>query len=280
MLGQALMREARRRGLDVCGASRSRSDYRVDIRDDAGLVRMLDETAPRVVVNCAAITDLNACEADPGQTYAVNARAVSILAEHCALRGIHLVQISTDHYFTGDAGRKHDEDAAVRLVNEYARCKYAGERFALTCAGSLVVRTNVVGFRGWQHHPTFVEWALNSLKSGAAMTLFSDFYTSSIDVEHFASALFDAISKRATGVLNIASREVSSKQTFIEALARAVHCPLSNAKSGSVTSVHGAPRAESLGLDVGKAEELLGYRFPGLDEVIVALTNQYAKISI
>jgi dTDP-4-dehydrorhamnose reductase len=275
MLGQALACESRRRGIKTLGAGRSVADYRLDISDDAALAKLVSATRPKAIINAAAITDINSCEREPGRAYAVNARAVSILAELCTAYKVKLVQISTDHFFTGDGDRKHAEDAKVRLVNEYARGKYAAEYFALTCPGALVVRTNVVGFRGWQGQPTFVEWVLRSLKTGEAITIFSDFHTSSIDGKHLASAILDLLFRQAAGLFNVASREVTSKKVFIEALANAAQLSLAHATTGSVKSINGARRAESAGLDVARAEEFLGYRLPTMSEVIEALVSEF-----
>ena len=166
----------------------------------------------------------------------------------------------------------------MQLVNQYARGKHAAEKFALMCPGSLVLRTNVVGFRGWSK-TTFVEWVIESLASGGKMTLFEDFFTSSIDAGSFASAALDLIGKRASGLLNLASSEVSSKQRFIEELAGAFGYSLANATSGSVRSIGGARRAESCGLDVTRAEQLLGYRLPILSQVIEALRAEHGTLN-
>jgi len=76
-------------------------------------------------------------------------------------------------------------------------------------------------------------------------------------------------------VLNVASREVFSKKTFICALAKKMGYPLTNVKIGSVFDAGDASRAESLGLDVGKAETILGYELPTLDEVITSIVEEY-----
>ena len=278
MLGQAWMRTATQRGINAVGASRSSADHPLDLRNEADLARILDKCNPDLVVNCAAMTDLEAYEANPAGAHAINASAVRVLGEQCTVRGIRLVQISTDQYFTGDGDLKHDETATVQLVNQYARGKHAAEKFALMCPGSLVLRTNVVGFRGWSK-TTFVEWVIESLASGGKMTLFEDFFTSSIDAGSFASAALDLIGKRASGLLNLASSEVSSKQRFIEELAGAFGYSLANATSGSVRSIGGARRAESCGLDVTRAEQLLGYRLPILSQVIEALRAEHGTLN-
>lgn len=271
MLGRALLREAAARGTRVTGLARSRADICLDVCDDRALASAVEAAQPKVIINAAAVTNLSDCEKDPAKTYLVNARVVSVLTEICSAENIYLVQISTDHYFTGDLDAKHTEESPVRLVNEYARTKYAGETFALTCPGALVVRTNVVGFRNWEGRPTFVEWAISSLRDSAPVTLFTDVYTSSIDVAHFSAALLDLLEKRPSGILNLASREVFSKKDFVEALARRCGLSLANVRAGSERGRAGAHRAESAGLDVRRAENLLGSPLPSLADVVEIL---------
>jgi dTDP-4-dehydrorhamnose reductase len=273
LLGQALVATARGRGVATVGLARSNADLAVDVRDTDALAAAVDAAAPDAVVNCAALVDLGACERDPGVAYAVNARPAGLLAEATAARGARLVQISTDHYWTGDGSRRHAEDAAVRVLNEYARTKLAGEALALTAPAALVVRTNIVGARGWAGRPTFAEWAFEMLESGAEMTLFDDFFTSSIDTASCATAVLDLLERETSGVVNVAASEVSSKRQFVDALASAMGLSAPDAASGAVAGM-APPRAESLGLDVSLAESLLGRSLPDRAEVARALVTE------
>ena len=207
----------------------------------------------------------------------MNARAVAVMANLCMRHGSYFIQISTDHYFRGDGDGKHAESAQVSLVNEYAMSKYAGESFALTCPNALIIRTNIIGFRR-RGAQTFVEWAIQSLENGSRMTLFEDFFTSSLHVGGFAAALFDLIPAKTSGILNLASKEVSNKKQFIEMLADALGFFASNVVTGSVESLTDARRANSLGLDVSKAEALLGYDLPTARQVVGALANEYRRM--
>lgn len=277
MLGQALMAEGAERHADIIGLARSGSDINIDIRNDEMLHRTLSEIQPSVVINTAAITNLDSCESDPGSAYAVNARAVSLISEFTRCNGAYLVQISTDHYYINDGVRRHAENDPVYLINEYARTKYAGECFALVSGNSLVVRTNIVGFRGRADAPTFVEWAFQGLSEQSPIMLFDDFHTSSIDVGHFAKALFDLLSSRLVGILNLASSVVKSKKEFVEALAEAVGLNVEHCGVGSVQTISGPRRAASLGLDVSKAEAVLGYSLPDMESVINNLVHEYRQ---
>lgn len=277
MLGQALMKEAFMRKIEAVGTARSGTDLSFNLTDDYELKQAVKKVRPDMIINTAAIVNLLECEKDPGLAYRVNARSVGLLAEMSRKLGIYFIQISTDHYFTGDGSSQHKETCPVRLVNEYARTKLAGEYFALTCPESLVIRTNIVGFRRKCGHLALVEWVLKTLESGVPITLFDDFFTSSIDVRQFSVNLFDLIEKKPRGIINLASREVVSKKTFIEALATQLGYSLAHAKIGSVFEIPEVERAESLGLDISMVEAILGYPLPTLDQVVRSLVAEYKE---
>lgn len=274
LLGQAVVAEAKRRGIEVHGAARKGSDFDVDLTNVAQVAGLFARLSPTRVINAAAETNLDRCEQDPGGTYLINARAVALIADQCRTSGANLVHVSTDHFFTGDGARGHAEDSTVTLVNEYARSKFAGEAFARNLPGCLVIRTNITGFRGWSGRPTFAEWAVDAILNRRPLNLFDDFHTSTIDVGSFSRLLFELLDTQAAGLLNLASSTVSSKLDFVRELAASFGIRLDWATVSSVRDLATA-RAESAGLDVSKAEHLLGHPLPTLGEVCGALVARY-----
>jgi dTDP-4-dehydrorhamnose reductase len=274
LLGQTIVAEAKRRGIQALGAARKGTNFNVDLTNVAQVADLFARVSPTRVINAAAETNLDSCERDPGGAYLINARAVALIAEQCRTSGASLVHVSTDHFFTGEGPRAHAEDSAVTLVNEYARSKYAGEGFARILPGSLVIRTNITGFRGWSGQPTFAEWAVNAILNRHPLKLFDDFYTSTIDVGSFSRLLFQLLDTGAVGLINLASSTVSSKSDFVHELAAAFGIRLDWATVASVRDLATA-RAESAGLDVSKAEHLLGQPLPTLREVCNALVAQH-----
>lgn len=275
MLGRSITREAKERGMEIFGVARKDADFNIDIMNDTDLNRVVNELSPSVIINAAALINLADCEQDPELAYRINARPVSVLAELSTKINANLVQISTDHFYQKQKLKKHKEDDPVTLLNEYAKSKYAGEVYALSTPRHLVLRTNIVGFRKKAGTPTFIEWIIESLEQKKTVYLFEDYYTSSIDVFHFSKALFDLIDSGTIGILNVASRDVSSKKKFIEHFARMFGLPLESAKVGSLHTDSKIMRADTLGLDVSKAEKLLGYHLPNLNEVIESLFCEY-----
>jgi dTDP-4-dehydrorhamnose reductase len=271
MLGIALSKEVIRRGAEYVGVARRNASVCFDVSDDAALSDFLRRERFDVIINTVAIIDHAACEAQPGLAYMVNSRPSSIIVN--AIRRCYFVQISTDGYFTGDGSQKHNESSRVVLLNEYARTKFAAEMFALGSSESLVVRTNIVGFRN-NKKATFVEWVVNSCKHEDHITLFDDYFVSSISVSLFSKALLDLIEKKTYGMINLASSEVFSKAEFIRTLVEVFGLCLKNITTGSVKKLP-FHRAESLGLDVSRAEKILKYRLPTLNDVILNLKDEY-----
>ncbi len=276
LLGQAFLAEAHTRAQACWGVARAASDYELDLSNATALdalEALALELRPSAIVNCVAVTSLAACEADAGLAFRINARIPALLAQLAREVHVKLVHVSTDHYFSGDGARAHDEHAEVQLLNEYARSKYAGERLALTDPTALVVRTNIVGLRRWAASPTFAEWALEAIASPRPIVLFDDFFTSSISARACAAAILDLVRADARGLINVASREVSSKRSFVLALAQQLQVELDDVSSASVRELL-PRRAESLGLDVGRAEALLERPLPDLADTVAAVARE------
>jgi dTDP-4-dehydrorhamnose reductase len=274
LAGSAIMAAARARGLAPVGASR-RGARPVDLCDAAAVRALLDEVSPTLVINAAALVSVADCEGDPARAWLVNARPAALIADIARQAQIRFVQVSTDHFYTGDGRRAHREDEPVVLLNDYARSKYAAEAFALTSPDALVVRTNILGLKS-ATGGSFGEWALGVIEADAEAVLFEDQFVSILDVWRFADDLLDLAAGPASGVINLASSEVFSKAELVEALAAAMGRTLTRARRGSVASLD-VRRPDSLGLDVRRAEAILGRRSPGLQEVASRFAAQASR---
>lgn len=104
----------------------------LDISDGTAVRAWFAARAPYdLVVNCAAATGVDGCEADEGAAFRVNALGPLNLARACASRGAEFVQVSTDYVFAGDEPGARSEGDPVGPRSAYGRTKLAGEGLAL-----------------------------------------------------------------------------------------------------------------------------------------------------
>ena len=74
----------------------------LDITDGAAVKEFLTDNSPDIVINCAAMTDVNGCEMKQNVAFKVNAKGVMNLAKECKKIKAKFVHISTDYVFAGD----------------------------------------------------------------------------------------------------------------------------------------------------------------------------------
>ncbi len=124
MLARDLLQVLRGSGEDVIGMPHAR----LDITSRAAVDRCFALYQPRIVVNCAAWTDVEGAERNEAEALRLNGTAVEIVTAACAKAGAHLVHVSTDYVFDGQASEPYPEDAIACPVNAYGRTKLVGER--------------------------------------------------------------------------------------------------------------------------------------------------------
>lgn len=101
--------------------------------------------SPRLMVNAAAWTAVDAAEQEPDAAMRANRDAPAALARHCAAAGIPLLHLSTDYVFDGDKGAPYDETDQTNPTCVYGTTKLAGEHAVLAAhARTIVLRTSWV----------------------------------------------------------------------------------------------------------------------------------------
>lgn len=133
----------------------------LDVTDRDAVLGAVTTWRPDAVINAAAWTAVDACEADPDRAHTANALAVRWLAEACARVGAHLVHVSTDYVFDGRLARPYHEWDAPNPASVYGASKRAGELEALALGpAATVVRTSwVCGEHGGNMVKTIVRLA-------------------------------------------------------------------------------------------------------------------------
>ncbi len=99
----------------------------IDITEPGSVDGVIASAAPDLVLNSAAFTNVDGCEANREACWAVNDTGASHVAKSCAAAGLPLIHISTDYVFDGSNTEPYREDDPVAPLGEYGKSKYAGE---------------------------------------------------------------------------------------------------------------------------------------------------------
>ena len=118
---------------------------KLDLAVPEQIVSAVRSVRPDVIVNAAAYTAVDRAESEPDAAFAVNARAVAVLAGEARRAGAMLVHYSTDYVFDGSKGAPYVEDDPPNPLNVYGRSKLAGEEAVRATGGPhLILRTSWV----------------------------------------------------------------------------------------------------------------------------------------
>lgn len=225
LVGSRLCAVLEKRGHEVTGLGRgptrlgAHAAYRTcELTEEAAVLKALSDARPEVVVHTASMTEVDACEKNPAEAFAANVLAAAHVAKGAKSQGSHLVHVSTDYVFDGEAG-PYDEAALPNPKGVYALTKHMGEQAVQTFAPSWAVARTAVVY-GWPPaaRPNFGAWLVSALRAGQEVRLFEDQYVSPSLADRVALMLAELGERRLPGIWNTAGSEVVNRVEFGRAL--------------------------------------------------------------
>ncbi|MES2319249.1 MAG: SDR family oxidoreductase [Pseudomonadota bacterium] len=276
LLGCALVPALRARGHSVVTLGRSGTvDYHADLTMAAAAHAALDHSQPDVIVNLAALTNVDVCESAPNRAYRENVRSVENLASWLARPGRagHLVQISTDQVYDGPG--PHAE-LDVTITNHYAFSKYAAE-LAAASVPSTILRTNFFGRSACPGRASFSDWLVQSLQAGTPLNVVTDVLFSPLAIPTLVAQLALVVEQPAPGRFNLGSRAGMSKAEFAFMLAEVL-----GLDAGAMRRVEAATlslsayRPGDMRMDCTLFERTFGVQLPLLADEINLIKKDYS----
>ena len=117
-----------------------------DITDSDAFLAKVVETAPDVVVHCAAMTKVDDCETHRDLAFRLNEEGSRNVAVACKACGARLIAISTDYVFSGEPPREPwawSETDIPRPRTVYGASKFAGEQMVqMILPEAVILRIN------------------------------------------------------------------------------------------------------------------------------------------
>ncbi len=209
-LGAALVREYAGDG-EVTG-------FRHDDLDLADLEKLratLETRAFDVVLNAAALTNVDYCEDHREEAMRLNAEAPRLMAEICRAKGARFIHISTDYVFDGEKRSPYLEEDAAEPISVYGESKRLGEIAVIeTNERALVARVSwVFG----PDRPSFVDAILKKARTEENVAAVADKFSTPTYTLDLADLLRPLLAREtAAGLLHLANRGECSWQEYAQ----------------------------------------------------------------
>jgi len=253
------------------------------LRDDT--LAMVKKIKPDVVIDTAALHDVDYCETHRDEAWKVNVEGTRNVADACKKVGAKMIFISTDYVFDGKKGF-YSEDDAPNPLHYYAQTKLEGEN-VVKGAGIkyAIARPSVI--YGWNPSElaglksssgksmNFVIWAVNKLKKKEEINIVTDQYSSPTLADNLAEVLLVLSKSKKQGVYHTAGKSCLNRFTFAKKIAEVFEFDGSLIKP--VTSdmfKQVAERPKRCCLDVSKAERELKVKFLTVEEGLMRMKEQ------
>ena len=208
-LGAALAR-AYVRDFEVTGFDRNQLDLRK--LDQIGSI--LSNTEFDLLLNCAALTNVDYCESNREDAFLINAETPRLIAEICAEKSARLIHFSTDYVFDGKQNTPYTEKDTPVPLSVYGESKLAGERRVLqVSSNNLVVRLSwVFG----PDKPSFIDQIIQRARENETVTAVADKFSSPSYTIDVANWLRLAWENDAQGILHLANSGACSWQEWAQ----------------------------------------------------------------
>lgn len=247
------------------GSNRSgRNDFEyvsIDVTDEDALQQKLYEFKPHVIVNTAAMTNVDACEEDKESCGKLNVDVVQYLKNYSKKNNTHLIHISTDFIFDGENGPYKETDKPNPL-SYYGWSKLESEEILTkSTINYTILRTILVYGKVFDmSRSNIVLWVKKSLEEGKEITIVDDQFRMPTYVEDLALVCKLSIDKKAFGVFNISSNKLLSIYEIAQQIAEVFELDKSLIKPISTEVLNQtAPRPPKTGFDLTKTNKELGF---------------------
>lgn len=254
-----------------------RGEYHsLDITNRNEVERVLQNSKPDVIINTAAMTQVDQCESEQEKCWLNNVTAVENLVSACEQTKTHFIQVSTDFIFDGTHGPL-DETAKPNPISFYGKSKLAAEETVQkSSADWAILRTVLVyGITKDMSRSNIVLWVKKSLEEGKTISVVNDQWRTPTLAEDLAMGCYLAATKKAKGIYNISGDEMMTPYDIAIKTADFFGLDKSLIKqTDSIQFKQPAARPPKTGFIIDKAKKELGYQPHSFVEGLEVLKSQ------
>ena len=230
-------------------------NYFLDITNPILIRDIVSATSPDIIINLAALTNVDLCEERPDLAFSVNFAGLQNIVE---IFNGPIIQLSTDYVFDGKAGQ-YNENSSVNPINVYGRTKLEAEIFLKeNSKDSLIIRTNVLYDYVSESPASFLNWVVKSLQDDKKINVVDDQWNNPTWTKSIAIAIDKAIKFELNGLIHWGDNDYVSRYDFAIKIAETFQLnkklikPIKTAELNQI-----APRPLKGGLNMDRAKNIL-----------------------
>lgn len=258
------------------------SYHKLDITNEGEVDELIGQHQPDVVVNTAAMTNVDQCETEKEGCRKLNVDAVKYIVKACETYNAFLVHLSTDFIFDGKNGPYLEDDIA-NPISFYGQSKLDAEEIVKQSKAEWsILRTVLVyGVVPNMSRSNIILWVKDSIENRKNIKVVTDQWRTPTLVEDLAMGCYLTATKRAKGIFNISGKDMLTPYDMAIKTANYFNLDQSYiAKADSSTFSQTAKRPAKTGFVIDKAVENIDYNPHSFDEGIAILDRQLRELKM
>ena len=189
----------------------------LDIRNQVALKELINTTAPDILINLAAMTNVDACELNPKLAGEINVAGLQHICDSFEGKIIHL---STDYVFDGTSGPYKESDP-INPISIYGKTKLASEHILLEKdIKNLIIRGNVLYDYSPHTSASFLNWVVSSLKGNQEIKVVEDQFNNPTWTRSMSDIIELSIENDLEGIIHWGDSEHISRFEFAKLIAK------------------------------------------------------------
>ncbi|MGZ4059988.1 MAG: SDR family oxidoreductase, partial [Bacteroidia bacterium] len=251
----------------------------LDITNKSEVEKVIEKFHPDVLINTAAMTNVDACETKRDECWALNVTAVQNIVDAIEKKSpdTHLIHLSTDFIFDGEKGSEYVEGDKPNPQSYYALSKYESEKVLENSKTKWAIgRTIIVyGIVDNMSRSNIVLWAKDALSKGQKINVVDDQFRSPTLAEDLAEGCILIADKNAKGIFHLSGPKTMSILELVYSVAdfwKLDRNLITPSKSNNLNQA--AKRPPRTGFDISKARKELGYNPHSFEEGLKILDKQ------
>ena len=250
--------------------------YTMDITSPQEIERIIGYCMPDAVIHAAGMTNVAECETAQADCWQLNVEAVKHLLAVTGRHNIFFQYISSDFVFDGKSG-PYAEEAEPAPINFYGKSKMAAEQLvqASSTPWAIVRAPMVYGVAPVMSRSNLVLWVKESLEQQQPIFVVNDQWRTPVIAEDLAMGCFLIAKNKHRGVFNISGKAYYTPYEMALATAKAFGLdPAMITETDCSRFEEIVKRPAKTGLQVRKAEQVLGFRPRTLEEGLAIVARQ------